>query len=513
MKKQSLIKGTFILGLAGIFAKFLGIFFRWPLIMLIGDEGIGYYQMSYPLYMFFIATASGLPVAISKMVAEKNAVGDKQGVVSVLKKALLLMLIMGGVFTFFINCFSGKIVNLLNWDSKAYFSLIAIGFAPLFISIVSAFRGFFQGLQNMNPTAVSQILEQIGRVVIGVTLAYIFLPKGIEYSAGGAAFGAVAGAIIAGIYLLIKYLKIRQEFKFKASQNESKLIFKLLYIAVPISIGATVSSIMSLLDSIIVPQKLLIAGFSYKEAASLYGQLTGKAFVLINVPLTLSIALCASLVPIISEAFILNRRQELLNKLQLAMKISMIIAIPSFFGIFFMAKPILNFIFPGHGEGYLILKYLSISIPFIVIAQTSTAVLQGIGNYISPVINLFIGCIMKVILTFILVPIPEFNVYGAIIGTIFGYAAAAMLNIYVMNKNINVKLKIYDILIKPAYASVIMIIIVVFAYTNVYNITVSNNISCFVSVSIGIIIYVLLIFLFGIISYDQIKRRLGRKKI
>lgn len=512
MKKQSLIKGTFILGLAGIFAKFLGIFFRWPLIMLIGDEGIGYYQMSYPLYMFFIATASGLPVAISKMVSEKNALGDKQGAILILKKAMILMIIMGGAFTLFINCFSGELVTLLHWDKKAYFSLIAIAFAPLFISIVSAFRGFFQGLQNMNPTAVSQILEQIGRVLVGVTLAYILLPRGIEYSAGGAAFGAVAGAIVAGIYLLLKYLTIRKEFKGRIIKNDSKMIFKLLYIAIPISLGAAVSSIMSLLDSIIVPQKLLMAGFSYKEATSLYGQLTGKAFVLINVPLTLSIALCASLVPIISEAFILNRRKELLNKLQLAMKISMVIAIPSFCGLFFMAKPILNFIFPGHGEGYLIVKYLSISIPFIIAAQTTTAVLQGIGKYASPVINLFIGCIIKVIVTTILVPIPIFNVYGAIIGTIIGYVTAAILNIYIMNVNIKVKLKIYDILIKPAYASIIMIIVVVFLYTNVYNITVSNNIACFVSVFIGIIIYAVLILLFGIISYNQIKKRLYRSK-
>lgn len=512
MKKQSLVKGTFILGLAGISAKFLGIFFRWPLIMLIGDEGIGYYQMSYPLYMFFIATASGIPVAISKIVSEKNAMGDKNGAVQVLKNALLLMIIMGGIFTCFLYFFSGQIVKTLKWDYRAYYSLVAIAFAPLIISIVGAFRGFFQGLQNMNPTAVSQILEQIGRVVVGVGLAYLLLPKGIEYAAGGAAFGAVFGALLSAIYLVIKYLSVRKEFNANYKKNNSGVILKIIYIAVPISLGAAVSSIMSLLDSIIVPQKLLMAGFSFKEAAALYGQLTGKAFVLVNVPLTLSIALCASLVPIISEAYILNKHDEVIRKLQLAIRVSMVIAIPSFCGLFFMAKPVLNLIFPGHGDGYLILKYLSISIPFIILSQTGTAVLQGIGKYASPVINLFAGCLIKVVITLILVPIPGFNIYGAIIGTVSGYITAAVLNILLLKKIMGTKLKLYESVIKPAYASLIMIIAVVFVYINVYNNTGSNSIACFSAVIIGFIIYAILIIIFGIFNYNQIKTRLRRKK-
>src|SRR3712207_2886192 len=123
MKKQSLIKGTFILGISGICAKFLGIFFRWPLIMLIGDEGIGYYQMSYPLYMFFIAIASGIPVAVSKLVSEKRATGDYEGTIQVLRKAMLLMVIIGGGFTGSILVLSKSIINAFSWDYKSYYSL------------------------------------------------------------------------------------------------------------------------------------------------------------------------------------------------------------------------------------------------------------------------------------------------------------------------------------------------------------------------------------------------------
>jgi len=511
MKKQSLIKATFILGIAGIFTRFLGIFFRWPLIMLIGDEGIGYYQMSYPLYMFFIAIASGMPIAISKMVSERNATGDTQGSALVLRKALVLMLILGGSFTAFILLFSHNIISVLNWDKKSYYALIAIAAAPLCISIVSVFRGYFQGYQNMIPTAISQILEQCGRVIVGVGLAYLLVAKGIEYAAGGAAFGAVFGAIVAGIYLIIKYLGQKKKKRIGVIQKENNIMSKLLYIAIPISLGSAVGSVMSLLDSIIVPQKLLIAGFSYKEATILYGQLTGKAFVLINVPLTLSVALCSSLVPIISEAYILNKRSEVINKLQLAIRVSMVIGIPSLFGLFFMSRPILNLIFPGNGGGYNILKYLSISIPFIALTQTSTAILQGIGKYIIPVKNLLIACVVKVIITLMLVQIPSINVYGAVIGTITGYMLVSFLNLLSVKSELGIKIKVYDSVIKPAYASVIMTISVVFIYLNVYNSTMSNSIACFSAVFIGIIIYSILVLLFGIFNYSKIKKRLSKK--
>lgn len=508
MKKQTLIKGTLILGITGIIAKVLGMFFRWPLIMLIGDEGIGYYQMSYPLYMFFIATASGIPVAISKMVSERNAVNDREGIILVLKKAILLMTIMGGGFTLFLILFSKQLVGFFNWNEKSYYSLIGISLAPLIISLVSSFRGFFQGLQNMTPTAISQIIEQAGRVVMGVGLAYILLPKGIEYSAGGAAFGAVFGAAVAGVYLFIKYIKVREEFNCVKSYKKSyKILNELLYIAVPISLGSTVSSIMSLIDSILVPQNLVKAGFSYREAAKLYGQLTGKAFVLVNVPLTLSIALCVSLVPVISEAFILNKKHEVKNKIEVALRISMVIAIPSFVGIFFMSQQIMNFIFPGHSDGAYILKYLSISIPFIVLSQVTTSILQGVGKYAIPVINLFFACVLKVLINNYLVPIKMFNVYGAVIGTISGYMLSSILNVIAVKMVCNFKIKWYDIIMKPAYASIIMIIGVLFSYMNIYKKTMNNLLSFSVSVFSGIIIYFILIILFGIFDYSEIKSR------
>lgn len=511
MRKQSLMKASIILGISGILTRFLGLFFRWPLIMLIGDEGIGYYQMSYPLYMFFIAIASGVPVAISKMISEKNAINDLNGSFEVVKESAMLMMIIGTGTTLALFFFANPIISFLKWDTKAYYSLIGISFAPVMISFMTIFRGFFQGLQNMTPSAISQIIEQIGRVVFGVGLAVFLLPKGIEYSAGGAAFGATAGAVIGSSYLYSKYRKIKKSYGIKKVKSNPEVLNNILKIAIPISLGTTVGSIMNLIDSILVPQKLLQAGFTNTQSTVLYAQLTGKASVIVNVPLTLSMAICTSLIPIIAENFILKKQNELENKIDASMKMAAVIAIPCMFGLFFLTEPIMKFIFPGRFEGIEILKYLSLSIPFIIITQTTTSILQGTGNYIRPVINLLTGCVVKVILTCMLVPMASFNIYGAVIASVGAYVVTSILNLITMKLMLKVRLNLYQIIIKPTYASTIMMLIVLMSYNIVYRNTISNGISCLISIFLGMIVYMILIVVFKIFKIEEIRDRFRRR--
>ena len=512
MKKQSLIKGSLILGIAGMVTRFLGLFFRWPLIMLIGDEGVGYYQMSYPLYMFFIAMASGVPIAISKLISEKNALDDIEGSFEVVKEALLLMVLLGTGTSFVLFFFSSSIIDILQWDYKSYYSLIGISLAPMIISVMTVFRGFFQGLQNMTYSAISQVLEQIGRVVFGVGLAILLLKYGIEYSAGGAAFGATAGGIIAGVYLMIKYKKVKKEYKIYKVRWNAEVLNKILVISIPISLGATVGTIMGLIDSILVPKKLVEAGISIKEATILYAQLTGKAAVIVNIPLTLSMALCVSIIPIIAEVFLLKKRKELERKINTTFKISMIIAMPCMFGLFFMSNQIMNLIFPGRAQGAEILKYLALSIPFIIITQITTSILQGIGKYIIPVLNLLIGCIVKIVLTMILVSNSNINIYGAVIATISAYTAVAILNILSMKIKLKIQFKFFENVIKPIYASIAMIIFTVIIYKLLYMNTCSNGLSTVLSVFAGAIIYGISVLILRILKSDEIMSKVKKIK-
>ena len=360
----------------------------------------------------------------------------------------------------------------------------------------------------MTPSGVSQILEQLGRVVIGVGLAIFLLPKGIEFAAGGAAFGAAAGGVIGASYLYEKYKKVKKEMWNKRVKSNPEVLTSILRIALPISLGATVGTIMSLIDSILVPQKLMQSGVTSEMATVLYAQLTGKANVITNIPLTLSMALGTALIPIIAENYIMNRRKNVQDKVQLSIKLSMLIAMPCTLGLYFLAGPIMMIIFPGKYDGILILKYLSISVPFIIITQTTTSIMQGIGHYIRPIINLFIGCIVKVVLTYLLVAIPEINIYGAVIASIAAYIIATILNMISIKRKLKLSLNVTQTFIKPIIASIVMIIISLFSYYFVYNKTGSNTYSCLIAIFLGIIIYGILILILRIFSIDDIKNRI-----
>ena len=253
------------------------------------------------------------------------------------------------------------------------------------------------------------------------------------------------------------------------------------------------------------------AGLNNTQATILYAQLTGKAAVITNIPLTLSMAICTSLIPIIAENFILNKKGELKKKIDVAMKMAAVIALPCTFGLFFLAGPILNLIFPGRAEGAAILKYLSISIPFIIFTQTTTSILQGTGHYIKPVINLFIGCIVKVILTSILVSIPELNIYGAVIASVGAYVTASILNLITLRVCLKVTMNFYEILIKPCFAAIIMMVSMLLSYDKIYKIIGSNGLSCLISIFLGMIVYIILIAVFKVFEVDEIKKRLKRK--
>ena len=512
MKKQSLVKGTLILGAAGIFAKFLGVFFRIPLVMLIGDEGVGYYQMSYPLYMFIVAAATGIPVAVSKLVSERNAVGDIEGGFQVLKEALKLMAFLGTGISLVLLLFGRHIVEILQWDDKAYLSLLGISLAPMLVYIMDAYRGFFQGQQNMNDTAVSQIIEQAGRVICGVGLAVFLYPMGIEYSAAGAAFGAVVGGALGNIYLILRYIAFKKTFKVLRIMGSAAIMNKLIKIAVPVSLGAAASSVVTLIDSALVPQKLLQGGFTQSEATILFGQMTGKASVLINIPLTLSMALSAAIIPIIAEAHSLNNRQELQSKVNTALMLSASIALPCTLGMYFLARPILDLVFLGNVEGYLILKYQAISLPFIIIAQATTSILQASGHYIRPVLNLLIACAVKILLTIFLVPLNNINIYGAVIASIVAYITVAFLNTIDVKRKLKITVDFYKLFIRPAYASVIMIAAVVFSYGKLLRLDVSSRISCIASIFIGIIVYGMFIMVFGVIEYGYLVNKVNNRR-
>ena len=392
MSSQSFLKGTFVLAISNLVVKILGSIFRIPLGNLIGSDGIGYYQTAYPLFVAVLAiSTSGMPTAISKMVAERIKLKRYKTAHKIFRISFLMLSSMG-VLSFLIFFFGAGLLSDMLKDKNAYHSIRALSLALLIVPCVNAFRGYFQGRGNMVPTSFSQISEQFVRVFMGLFLAYILLPKGKPISAAGAAFGASLGGVAALVVILLIYIKnkamIGKEIKMcdeKVEENTGKLIRQMLSIAVPIIIGSLVIPLMNTIDAAMVKTRLMSGGFSYEQANSLFGQYAGMAMTIVNLPQALTISIATSIVPAVSESFVVKDMKNLRKNVVLGTRMSNIIAMPCFVGVMFLSTPIMKLLYPKEpssiGE---ILFAMSFTIVLIALLQTFTAILQAVGKPMLP---------------------------------------------------------------------------------------------------------------------------------
>lgn len=519
MKSKSFLSKAFILVLAGMVSKFIGFFFRVPLTNMIGARGYGLYNYPYSLYSAMLAISiTGLPVAISKLVSEKIAINRYDEAHRIFKISFLIMLVLGGVTSLALLLSSKLLVSTL-WPSGAYYPLMGLVLAPLFVSLLSAFRGYFQGMQIMMAHSVSQVFEAFGRLIFGLGLAYLLFDKGLEYAAGGASFGATAGAFIGLVVICIIYLKMRSEIFLniaKYPSNEkleplSKVVKTILKISIPISIGALAGTLMPMIDSLMIKSRLLVAGFPEEMSTKLFGRM-GAGTTLINFPLTISIAIAISLVPAISEAKVQGRILEMKKRLKLGIKLALYLVLPASVGLFILAQPILNLVFPKINDAHVILKILSISLVFVTLNQVLTASIQGLGKVMIPVKNLFIGAIVKIIATYYFTAIPEYNINGAAMGTIIGYLIASSLNYSYLKRHVNLKLNKVDTVIKPILASGIMGIVVMYFYKYTFNIFSKNSIATILSIGLGAIVYGAILLITGGVKYQDIFNIIHRRR-
>ena len=516
MSKKTFMKGAIVLGVAGIIVKVLGAFFRIPLANIIGDTGMGYYQTAYPIYVLLLTlSTAGIPTAIARLVSERNAEGDNQEAYKVFKVSFGLLLGIG-----LVSCailFLGAPLFVKHTAApEAIHAMRAIAPALLFVPIMAAFRGYFQGLQDMSPTATSQVYEQLFRVVFGLGLAILLVPKGIEYAAAGASFGATAGAVFGLIAIFIVYLRRRKTLQAEIAnsidcghrESGGTIIKKIIIIAIPITIGAAIMPIMTSLDLVIVQNRLVEAGYTAEQANSLYGQLSGFSAPLINFPQVLTQSVAMSLVPAIAAAYKTKDMDFLRHNVSLGLRTSMIIGLPCAVGLIVLAEPIMKLLYPSQIESALnaagCLAILAFGVIFLSSVQTLTGILQGVGKQMIPVRNLAIGAVFKVAITYILTGIPELNVKGAAVGTVAAYIVASTLNLMAVKKYTGVKFDVSLTYIKPTVSAVCMGAVVWGGYRVLFGVLNSNSISTVISVGLGVIVYVVLMFAMGAITDEEL---------
>lgn len=517
-KKKNYLKGATILAFGGIMAKFLGMFLKIPLNRTIGELGMGLYANAYPVYTFLLAISTiGLPVAISKMVSERLKLGQYDAAYKVFRVAITTLAIIGGICTCIMFFGAKFFINLFNWHPDTFYSIMGLALAPLFVCLLSSFKGFFQGMQNMTPPSVSQIVESFTRVIVGLGLAmYLFKKLGVAYGAAGATFGATAGAMVASLFMFICFLRVRPKLigniKEQAASHEEdiKTILKILAaIAIPITLASLVTSSMNLINSFTVSHFLQKIGYSVDEATVLWGILSQKAQVIISIPIVLASALAASLVPTISESHVVGDTEQIVNKTYVAMKVLFLITLPCIVGLVVLPGEILTLLF-GNDNGTNMLRVLSLGLLFTMVSTSMQGILQGIGKVNIPVRNLGIGCIIKLILNIILIQVPFLNIYGAILGTLGADLVVSSLDFGAVRKYTGGK---YGGLIKSFFMTLAcsaLMGLVCYVVKRILIGSLGVSITTVVAIFVAMLVYCPLVYFTGVLDINEVKSVAGR---
>lgn len=508
---QNFLKGALILSIAGAISKVLGAIYRIPLARLIGAEGIGLYQMAYPIYTTILAIATaGVPIAISILVSRKETQGYTGDSKKIFRVSLLILFVFGLLLTLLVMQSAGILANYVLKNERAYYPILAVAPAIFFAGLMSVFRGYFQGYQSMVPTAVSQVIEQLFRVTAVLILAYLLFPLGLEFAAAGATFGAVIGGI-AGLTVLIIYF-----YRFKKAEgiNGKQFVYsgtssvtlakELVRLAVPVSLGAVVLPLVQMLDAVIVPGRLMAINYTTSQATALYGHLSGMAAVLISLPTIFTISIATSLVPAISEALTQKNHQLLNERLNYGFRAGMIISLPSAVGLYVLAYPICDLLY-GASEAGFPLEPLAFSCIALAAFQLSSAGLQGIGKPEIAMRHLIITGILKVIFNYSLTSIPALNIKGAAIGTVAAFAVGSLLNLIYLKRLTKVQYE-YGRLAKLAFITILMGIGTKFIYGFLVGVDIRSHLATVLAIMSGVGIYGILLMVVREFDINMLKR-------
>lgn len=504
-----MVKGVAIMSIAGIISKLLGAIFRIPLANWIGAKGMSYYSAAYSMYSFFLfISMAGLPVAISRMISERNAIGDERNLRRVFKVSIFLMISLGTVSAA-ILFFSAEKISIKIANQGAYLSMVALVPVLMFAPVVASLRGYFQGRQNMLPSGLSEIIEQLFRVFVGLSLAYFFLNKSLVKASAGATFGASVGSFAAMILMFFLYLRFKKRDNGLLENNHEKesiksILKELIYISVPITIGSSILPIVFMIDAAMIMPRLRATGWGVVDSKVLYGLLGGYCYPITEFPQIFTIAVTVSMVPAVAEAIKKKDRLSLETNIEVGMKSLMLISFPCMIGLLVMAHPVLSLLYPARPHeidlATPILQILTLGIISFSMLRAFSSILQGAGKQLIPVRNLAIGAATKISITYILVGINSINIKGAAIGNILAFFVTAFLNYLSVRKYIGVKLDIKEIMLKPLAISALMGVITIGIYKLLGMFIDSYSITTMLSIIAAAFSYFVLVFITGYIS-------------
>lgn len=512
-KEASFVKGALILAIASVMVKVIGAVFRIPLTNLVGEYTMGLYSIAYRYYSILLTIATaGIPIAISKMISESRALGRPRETKKIFRTAISLCIGIGAVGMIALIVLAKPLALATN-DPNASISIIALAPAVLFMAVTAGFRGYFQGHENMVPTALSQIIEALSRLLIGLALAWVLLSWGFEekFVSGGIILGITTGTVLTVLMMLgfAAYFKKRtqQGAETLETRKSSELLASLLKIAIPVTVGSLVMNLTSTIDMFLITNRLASLGYNAEQTTSLFGIYENYALPLFNLIPSIIISLNVSVTPTISAAHAVGDREKLHKTLLSALRIVIIITLPASIGISVLSKPILSILFASAQDVAIaapVLSILGIASFFLCASSLTSTSMQALGHATLPLITMLCGAVVKVAANYFLIAIPGVELSGAAVGTVLCYVLITVLNMIFLARLVKFKPNFVATYLRPIISSLIMGA-VVFGVYKIAEPLLGNLIGVVASIGVGVVVYFVAMLVSKGITEDDVK--------
>lgn len=567
-KSQSLLNGAFVLVVATVLVKVIGALFKIPLSMLIGEVGRGYFNTAYEIYTpLYSISMAGLPIAVSRMVAKERSLGNYRDVRLIRRVATRIFLITGAVGTVLMFIIAYPYTKYVVGYTENIYCILAIAPSIFFCCCMSTFRGYYEGMQNMMPTAISQVIEAISKLFIGLGVTYVFLSVQLKrfengqtvmgtvyenkadalaalypYAAATAVLGVTIGTVLGFIFLAIRH-KLRGDGITKSDlmnspkPDDSKNVAKILIrTALPMAVGSLILNVTNLIDSATIQNRLAYAvekapevikgiysDFLIKEGIAdgqivkyLYG-VYGETLDFKNLVPTITMTLGISAIPIISAAWAKHQSKTIKTTVESVIRVTMLISLPVGFGLAAVSYNLLNMFYGASAAtiGSPILTVYGISVFLFAVSSPITNMLQALGRTDIPLKSLCVGAVVKIILNYILIGNPQINVNGAPIGSIACYVIVVGINLFNIIKISGVKINLASVFIKP-FACAAISGVTAFATVKVFSKVLANlgeadsmlngnSVALVIAVAAAVLVYVLALLFLKALSRDDLE--------
>ena len=511
-KKQVFLTGVIILTAANLLTKVIGLVFKIPLTNMLGNEGMGYFNTAYQIYTWlYMLSTAGVPVALSILVSEFNAKNNRAAAGKLFRLTLVVFSLFGLAASAAMLLFSRKLAEFIATD-LSFLCIMAISPALLFVCISSTVRGYFQGQRNMLPTAVSEVIEALLKLFVGIALGMYALNKGypIYKVAAFAIFGVSVGVIFGAVFLALSALfsgSLRREKNLPDAGTEfssKSLLSSFFRVALPVMLSSSLLSMSSMIDTLIVMRRLQDIGFAKEAAVAVYGNYTAYCVTLFNLPPVLIYPIVSALIPSLCSAVTCNNSERVSLLMSKSLKLSAIISLPCTVGLAVMSFPVLTLIFESRANAEMAAPLLSVLAPsvfLIGVMAVTNAVLQSFRKQRYSVYSMIAGAAVKAVSAYLLPAVKigsgYLGIYASPISTFLFYLTITVMNFYFIARYVNIKLSVFRIFLRPLLAALLCGASAIAVYGIAVKFLGESRIITLSAILVAVVVYGLFLLLFG----------------